>query len=231
MRKIHVFGFAVFAVFAFSVMVAASASAATAEWLAGKEEAITAALASETTGSLTLGNPNGLGLKVSVKALCTGVFVGTVGPSKEDSTTEVLNAAKTSSTISCTDVENCETAEASAVNLPWLTELIESEVAKKMVVLDVIFSGGKGEPGWKVTCTEPLVGKVSETCEGTASIHGSSVLENDAAESDVLGTFIKAENNKFLCSGSKTEEGFTTTEEDGAGLVFLTGGEALSVNL
>jgi hypothetical protein len=230
MKKTHVFGFMVFAVFAFSVMMAASASAATLQWLANSKPITTPQLA-DITGTLELGNEKAIaGFKIAV--LCIGSFDGTVGPGAEDMITEVLDTAEKTvvlgtNEIACTNDKSCPSALAAPVNLPWLTRLELMGTEAEPLFLDVLENGGKGEPGWEVMCEEPLIGLVEETCTAVPAKPGSADLENDPAENDVLGTFVLEEI--ALCTGTNEETGFVSTGTE-PGLILLISGEALAVS-
>src|ERR1700679_259809 len=94
MRKFQIIALALFAVFALSSTVVATASAATtktAEWLAN-EKPITAALPIEITGGLTLEDTKTPAGRAAV--LCEGTLDGTVGPGAADVIEHVLNLAK-----------------------------------------------------------------------------------------------------------------------------------------
>jgi hypothetical protein len=227
MKKIHVVGITVLAVFACSVMVAASASAATLQWLAEGVK-ITEPLASETTGELELVNTSTI-IGTEVGVLCSGIFDGTVGPGAEDTITEVLNLSKEKielgvRLITCTVTKGtCGTATLAPEDLPWLTELELMGTETEPLFLDKILNGGKGEPGYSVHCTSPL--SFEEICLGAAS----SDLENDPLESDVLGSFIGKEL-VGKCNGKTTATAYLSTENDGAGLLTLNNKVPLSVS-
>jgi len=235
MRKIHVFAVAALAVFAFGV-VAASASAATLQWLEGGV-AMAAASASETTGEILLRNTNGGGIGLNVEVLCSGTFDGSVGPGIQDQITEVLDLNKVQVTLTnllaCTDENgNCGSPLVAAVNLPWLTELELMGTEAAPLFLDVLKPGNgntgtAGNPGWEIDCTT-IFGLVEETCTGEVG----SDLENMPGENDVLGTFseaeIVAEGAQALCSGGGGKTGTVNTDE--AGLIFLTNGKPLAVS-
>ncbi len=91
MKKIKLLGLALFALFAFSAVLANAAFAEEALWLVKGEE-VTAKLASETTGELLL-----IVLKEVIVGetwvLCSGTFDGTVGPGSADEVTALLNLA------------------------------------------------------------------------------------------------------------------------------------------
>jgi hypothetical protein len=224
MKKIHVLGVAMVAMFAMGVVGAVSASAATIQWLAAGA-VITTPQASKTVGEITLGSTNGLGLGIKSSVLCSGEFIGTVGPVGEDLITEVLSLTGTKielpTILTCSAVETCTSGEVAPVHLPWLTELTLSGT----VSLDVLLNGGKGDPGWEVVCKTAL-GTVEETCTSASQ---SSKLENDAGENDVLGSFVKEQTATCSLGGANT--GFVESSAgDGAGLISLTSGAALSVS-
>ncbi len=111
------------------------------------------------------------------------------------------------------------------MNFPWTTklELMGTETAP--LFLDLLTAGTGGDPGWEVTCTFPLVGKITETC--TSHTSGAN-LENDAAENDALSVF---EHELANCTAGGANSGFVESAAgDESGLIVLTGGEALSVS-
>jgi len=221
MKKIHVLGVALVAMLAFGVVGAVSASATTLEWLANNV-AIGTPLASETTGSLTLGSTNGLGLKIEAVVLCVGAFDGTVGPTVEDTINTVLNVNGQAVALSCASVKTCEgNSEVKAVDLPWLSRLEKMSAIPTM--LDVLESGGKGNPGWSVSCKTAL-GTVTETCTG---VQGSSLKNTKTGE--VEGKFEKELTAE--CSMGGADSGFVeTSATDAIGLILLLNGEALEVS-
>jgi len=228
MKKIHILGIAAIAMLAFSVVGIASASAATLQWLAATK-AIAAAEPSETTGELTLGSTNGGGAGIKVKVLCSGIFDGSVGPGPEDLINELLTLGKVLVTLAaplaCTNLEGCEKPEVNAVNLPWLTrlELMGTEAAP--VFLDVIQKEGS-EPGWEVTCTFPLIGKITETCTAPA---GGTVLKNGTG-GEVTGVFEKEAANEANCTAGGAKSGFVLSEGNPAGVITLNSKAALAVS-
>ncbi len=219
MKKIHILGVAMVAVLAFGVVGAVSASAA--EWLA-EGKVITTPLASTTVGEITLGSTNGLKIGIKSAVLCSGSFIGTVGPGAADTVTEVLSLAGVTVTLAapltCTEVETCTTSEVAPVDLPWATELTST-------TKDVLLANGKGNPGWEVVCKTAL-GTVEETC---TTLSQSSTLEADATEKDMLGKFVKELTGTCTIGGANT--GFVeSSTADGAGLISLTNGETLTTS-
>jgi hypothetical protein len=151
MRNIKIWGLAFGAMFLISGLAVASASAAPQWKLNGNP--ITSAVATTGSGTLELTDTKGfLGSTVTVK--CSGTTTGTAGPGAADTTSTVT--VSSCSTVAGT----CGEPSASAVNLPWKTELF----ASGGLVRDSIKSDGKGAPGYKVECTVPLLGRVSDTC-------------------------------------------------------------------
>jgi hypothetical protein len=230
MRKTHVFGLIMFAVFAFSVMVA-SASAATLQWLAAGKPITTPQLF-DSVGTIEGGNEKAIaGFKIAI--LCTGSFDGTVGPGVEGMITEVLDTSEKTivlgtNEIACINDKSCPSALVAPVNLPWLTRLELMGTEAEPLFLGVAENGGKGEPGWEVMCEEPLIGLVEETCTAVATKAAGSVnLENDPAENDVLGTIVLEEG--LLCSGTNEETGYVSTGTEPT-LILLTSGEPLAVS-
>jgi hypothetical protein len=143
MRKLQILAMALFVAFAFSVVVAASASAV--EWL-DNGAAIGAAVKvdSETeVGNLLLLED----MKTGVELLCSGTDEGTVGPGKADEITKIT------ATGCVTDKGFCSNPEATPVNLPWKTELLEPVAG---VWRDDI-SNATNNPGWDIKCGGILV--------------------------------------------------------------------------
>lgn len=130
-------GLALVAVFAFSAMLAVTASAETtlvALWLVNGAT-VEANLASHTTGEILLEDT-----KVGAAVVCSGILVGTVGAEGKDEITEVQNLAKETITqelvglaLLCETEKGCEKAtEASPIevwpeSLPWPTLLFLME--------------------------------------------------------------------------------------------------------
>jgi hypothetical protein len=205
MKKIHILGLALFAVFAASAMTAVSASAT--EWLIGGA-VVGAPTSVETKGELLLtdlkaisGNPAGVH--------CSGIFVGTVGAGAADEIKELLNLANEliSSTplsglaLSCTNDENCPTPEVWPINLPWQTKLEAGGVD------DTTTTNGTKKIGYEVVC-HPII-TVTDTCEQTL---GAPTVKNVAT--GVEGVF--AEENTGECtlgglSGDVAGSGITVT--------------------
>ncbi len=172
--------------------------------------------------TITLRDKNATGGSTAVQ--CSGTQEGSVGPGNFDRVTKVTVKAE-----NCKRVENtlCESVvEVKAVNLPWQTELYETE-SKIFDRINTVGTAGK-EPGWAVTC-KTLLGNKTDTCEaeGTGK-EESLLLENKVtkgteAELLVLATFAK--KNKAKCSEGGAKEG----EVEGSVANLLTNGWALQV--
>jgi hypothetical protein len=227
MKKAHVVGVAMFAVLLFGVMSVASASAATLQWL---EDALPIGTASnnDAEGEITLTNlKTAIGTKAAV--LCSGIFVGSVGPGSQDVITEVLDLAEKPITltarITCTNIEGCPKPELSPENLPWLTVLELMGTEAEPLFLDKILNGGKGEPGYTVHC-EVIGFPFEETCLGVAS----SKLINDPSERDVLSIFEPGEETGICGNETTATAEVSTGTGDAEGLILLLNGLELAVS-
>jgi hypothetical protein len=143
MKKHHVLGLALLAVFAFSAILAVSASAAEtllAEWLINGASVTT--LTSVTTEGKLLLEDEKVPIAGKVSVVCEGILDGSVGANGEDEITEVLNlegkkVESEATALSCPLQEACEEAgKVWPAGLPWHTLLIlvEEEIEAKLVV-------------------------------------------------------------------------------------------------
>jgi len=174
-------GLALLAIFAFSVVATATASAELfllAEWLFNGST-ITSELLVESVGELLL-EDNKVPILGKAVVLCSGYLDGFVGPGSADLITEVLNLTKesisttalspTGLALECMNQENCPEPLVWAVNLPWTTELELHEdpgPEEDYVVLIL------GKPGWEVECMG--IGQ-TDTC--TAETEAGFLLDN-----------------------------------------------------
>lgn len=184
MKRNHVLGVALLAMFAFGVMTA-SASAVTfllAQWLFNGT-AVTSALLTEAPGELELVNTNGGGLGVVSKVLCSGIFDGWVGPESLDFTTEVLNLKNelvsnkelVGLTAECSNIQNCENPQVWPDGIPGESEVELMVDGTEEFFVDLLFKAG-----WYVECT--VIGfKVAELCEAAET---AVKLTNEAAGVD-----------------------------------------------
>jgi hypothetical protein len=151
MKRIHVIGVALLAMFALSAIVASAASAVTflpAEWLINGEK-LAAALAITQEGELNLINTNGGGFGIRVEILCSGILLGTVGPGAADSTTGLQNLAKeaisgtplTGLALTCTNDAGCTEPKVWAEELPWKTSVDLMEDGAETFFVDLLENG------------------------------------------------------------------------------------------
>jgi hypothetical protein len=229
MRKIQLLGLAVFAVFAFSAVAAASSAfALESVWLVGGHTALTKVLADSEGELLLEDEKTPIFGKASI--LCSGLNEGWIGGDasganpKWDEITSItgLNATTEPLWVKCTFVVRggCETStppEAMPVNLPWLTELT---LAGINTFLDKLIAAGAG-PGWVSRCLV-LGANTEDECTSTST---SADIDN-TAENDVKALFSEAIGGKALCSQSNEESGVV----EGEVLILLANGEALAVS-
>jgi hypothetical protein len=191
MKKKHILGLSLLAVFAFSAIAAASAFAESPEWLIN-EKAVEANTATLTVGEITLTELEGpLGVHAGV--LCSGDLDGTVGAAGVD-LVEKLLALETETEIvflaenglSCVNVENCSggTPLVWAEGLPWDSVLVLSAG----VMLDVVLNAA-----YEVDCVNSLVGLLEDLCEQAET---AATLTN--ISTGVNGLI--SEENKGLCT-------------------------------
>lgn len=230
MRKLHLVGLALVAVFAFCALAVSSASAEVALWLWNAGD-ITENLAVTTTGLLTLAT---LVLGVDFALIhCEGAFDGTVGPNGVDEITAVLNATGeeigqnlVGRALSCVgEGGECplnSLAELWVDNLPWLTqlELMEPKPGE-VLILNLLFKDGTdsntGLPGYHVLCTNSGGTIIENLCTGNTSADVSNGTGN------VIGIFSFTESEKSTCT---TGEG----DIEGEGLITHNGGGTLAVS-
>ncbi len=208
MKKIHILGVTLFAMFAFGALSAGSAFAAeTAQWLVDSGtialgEAINVNVSVNSTGLLL----EDMNATLKPEVLCTKAEgLGFVYSNGEDEIVEGTCTASESMTsgVTCTAPK--------PVDLPWLTQLVQETSGE---YLDLIKSDGKGEPGWQVECTALGV-KVSDTC---VTENGKPVQKNDEATEEVESIFaLEVEKSEEAnCTVGGKEEGLL------AGSLFLT---------
>lgn len=176
MRKIHLVGLALVAVFSFCAIAAPSVFAAD-EWLIDEApvSAQTALGRIMTEGELLLWD---MGTNGAV--LCSGLAEGTIGPGAKDVTDEILDLnGEKLETLDCpidTEVAGnpCESSTplilVLPLNLPWNTEVLLN--AAGMFVDDVTGTGGN--PGYEVQNCLVFGLPVKDVCTGPAEV----LLEN-----------------------------------------------------
>jgi hypothetical protein len=156
-------------------------------------------LAGTNDQSLTEGELTLTDLKVpflgEVSILCSGSLVGTITANGEDKVTKVFNLGETEEIsssplvgkgLACTNVKNCAfgAPQVYPVHLPWNTLLELLEEPGVTIFVDLILSGGSGNPGWEVEC--PF-----GTDECTASV-GVVEVTNNATSNDIDTQFTEA---------------------------------------
>lgn len=227
-------GVTLFALLAFGVLTAASASAAVtfllAEWLVNGG-AVTTELASTTVGELLLEDT---ALKADV--LCTGSFDGWVGPNSLDYISEVLTsggvatgAPLSGQSITCTAQSTCASSPAPVVwpvNLPWETEAELMEDEGLIYFVDLLTAKNGNGVGYELECTVLGI-KSSDECTATP---GVAELTLDAGV-QLLGNFSDAFTELAEAKlGHCTFAGGETGIVEGGGLFTLTGGGELTVS-
>jgi len=147
--------------------------------------------------TLSLTDTKAVGGSSTVRCTSGIELSGTVGPGRFD---RIEMAKVSEAKKDCARVEGgCKAEEVESVegrDLPWQTELYETEGK----FFDKIGSGGKGEPGWEVSCNT-LLGKQTDECESEGENFESAELVNKKTgleELLVLGTLVGL--HKFKCS-------------------------------
>jgi hypothetical protein len=225
MKRIQIIGLALVAVFAFSAMLAVSASAETTllvEWLAKGAE-VTTNMATETKGKILLEDSK-VPLIGKVAVECEGILDGTVGANGADSITKLLTTGGveigelTGTGLKCEKETACEAASASPVevwplNLPWATLAFLMENG---TFLDLILGST-----YHVKC---LVLGINAEDECTAA-ETSLPLENGATF--VLTASGSTAEPLASCTQGGANSGVNTTI--GESKITLNSGEALQV--
>ncbi len=196
MKRIQILGAALVAVFAFGVLVAASASAVTfllAEWLVGGV-AVTTELLVETSGELLLEDTN-VPLLGKAMVLCSGIFDGLVQPNSLDWVTEVLTLSGTSvsstplsgTALTCTNQENCEEPLVWAIGLPYETEVELMEDSGTFFADLLLAKGTGGEVGYEIECMKSVIGAITDECKTS-----EGVAELKLEGTNLVGVFSEA---------------------------------------
>jgi hypothetical protein len=232
MKKIQVVGLALVALFAFSSLMAASASAVVtllAEWLVGGKS-IGAAVATNTEGELLFENAKSKG-----GLLCSGLFEGTIGPSGEDEVTmvwglispqkliEELEGSGAVEGISCVSTgQICENeSEIWPQNLPFKSLLVLDETTE--LFLDYLLPNANGKlPGYFILCLF-LGASITELCEAAANTFGE--VANAATDVETLGAL----NPLATCKG-ETGTGLIENNAGDIALIAAADGETLAVS-
>jgi hypothetical protein len=239
MRKIHLLGLTLFAVFAFSVVAVSSASAFSeleslaAQFLSGGNPiAVGAKLPTDTTNTgttlLLLEDMSAPGGAVDVE--CSGLFEGEINGPEDGLITKVVGLPTPQSSDIlcpfgtnkglCTGVEGTTEALVEAVNLPWLvTPLLVVDLEGHNFFWLMIEADEHGEPGYLVECKVGL-GNIDDTCTG--AVNAEAVNTGTGIE----GTFKELDEQitpPGLCTQSNARSGLLA----GSGLTVDTGDTGL----
>ena len=240
MKKTQLVGLVLVAVCAFGALTAASAFGLTftlAEWL-DNAKTLTALTSAVIEGELLFENLLNL-----ARLLCSGIFIGSVGPNGEDEFTEVQSLGKVkipeldeenaSGGLKCTGLNNCEAADPEIwpVNLPWLTELVLDGTEEKFFDLSIgnVVGGVTLFPGYLILCLFLGV-DLLELCELVAGSFGE--VSNAATDVETLGA-VSPESSclNVKNEGANLEEGLLENNAENPALIFLLSGDTLSVSL
>jgi hypothetical protein len=183
--------FAVFSLYAASAAPAGAVEFLLAEWLVNGSP-VTSTLLAESEGEALIEETIPI-INVKIDALCSGIGIGTIGPTGEGTGTELLTLTDilVGSTplvepgLTCTNDGNCPEPLVWADNLPWqgLLELMVDGAETFFVGL-VSKTGGTigyhlvcmGASGLEDLCTATeAIGKVTNTAEGL-DVEGSEVF-------------------------------------------------------
>ncbi len=219
MKRFHVLTLALVAVCAVGVLSAAGASAVTfllAEWLEGNA-GLTATLLAKITGELLLAETLD-GIKID--ALCSGIFVGDVGPNGADDMTELLTLGEVAAGeplvgagLTCTNDENCAEALAWAEELPWLTLLVLMEDGTETFFADLLTSEKTGGTvAYEVECMSLGLSDLCSVTEAAALVENiAEGLNVEFSEAFTTLAGLKLAN----CTTAGVEEGVV----EGLGLI------------
>jgi hypothetical protein len=201
MKRIHIIGVALVAMFAFSVVVASSASALEALWLINGQD-IPTGQSWNANQNPVAGSPLLLeDMKAGVDVLCEGSGLVWLLPGGKD-----LQAIA-SCVKPVVDAGTCESPKVEAINLGWNTQLELMETSG--IWLDAITGSTVAgvKPGWLVECTVPLIGKINDEC---TTNNGTVILTNNESTGIVEGEFPEAPESKSEqanCTVGGAEEG------------------------
>ena len=228
MRSIKIAGLCLVAMFAVSMAISAAASAAAPVWLQCREGASGTKYEDNnctvldstgkwgwqelattekvlTFGTLTLKDNKTLAGVSEV--ICGGTDTGTVGPGKYDRIESV--SVKTSQ---CKAVKVCENVEeVEARDLPWQTELFETEKTVRDKITEV---SGSGEPGWKVKCKAPILGSTTDECLTESGKEASTLVEG-LNKNLVIDFRFESKSGKAKCTQGGKESGEVIGTDEG----------------
>ncbi len=233
MKRNRVLATGLVAVFAYGIVVVASASAVTfslAEWLVNGAPVHTE-LSSEISGELLLEDTK-VPILGKAMVLCSGALTGWVGSNSLARVSEVLTlsgAAISTTPLSgealvCTNQENCEEPLVWALGLGWEgeTEFMEDSGTFSIVLL----KGMSGELGYEIECMKTVIGAITDECKT-----GEGVAELTLEGTTLLGRFSEAFTE---LAGAKlancTQGGAESGIVEGEGAFTVSGGGELTVS-
>jgi len=196
MRKLHILGFVVFAVFAGSAGVASSAFALESTWLVnGVKPAAPVAATTESVGNLLLEDMSALGAAVECSSVASTGTIG-AGPADHVSTvTFILGDCKFETAGPCTSL-----VAVKAIDLPWTTAITLSAGA----FIDTITEDGAGAPGYLIECKTAL-GVVDDACtkaSATSTLTNSGTGVDGAFNTTETGNCSIGGTNEALIAGT-----------------------------
>ncbi len=146
-----------------------------------------------SSGTLTLRDTK-VPIVGTVEVVCGGTEEGAIGPGRFGRVTKITP-------VGCKPGKNCEEVKkVEARNLPWQTELFETE----KTVRDAIKEVGAGVPGWKIECRVLGITKADECASNTQSVSVS--LDFFFIGYSVLLSFLK-NSGKAKCEIGGAESG------------------------
>jgi hypothetical protein len=176
--------------------------------------------------SLRLADTGTLGGTTAIKCNSGMKGWGTVFASNEG---EITSAEVANPKTECERLEglcksSSEIEKVSAVNLPWKTEIVETESKYSIKILKT-GEGTEKEPGWAVKCNTVL-GSKTDTCTSEGEANAEKLEATNTSSAGVLlvsGTFEKVHKGK--CSEGGKEKG----EVSGKVSIEKANGTALSI--
>lgn len=230
MKRLNLLGIALVAVFAITVVVAATASAVEfllALWLVGGV-AVAANLPADAEGELLLeDNKTALG---KINILCSGILDGTVGPESKDELTKLLSLGTLHTDIStivltepglpCTDQSGlCGEPLVWAEELPWDTEAELMIDGPETFFVDLILNGA-----YYIICMSTGIEDLCFSAETAVKLtnEAGGVVDNEFSEAFQLLA--------GLTNGTCNLGGANSGVVESLGTLLLASGESLTVS-
>jgi hypothetical protein len=224
MKKSHILGLALFAVFAFGVLAAASAMAAVefllAEWLVNGSP-IMETLAVDGESSEIALEETVLGVKTVV--LCSGIADGTIGPNGAGEVTALLDLTGTitiprtleGSGLACTNSGNCPEPLVWAVGLPYKIQAELMVEGTETWFVGLATNAAK-ELGYHIEC----MGGISDLCVAAEAIGHLGNEANGTVDGEASDPFTELAGMKLASCELAGPEGAIIS---GLGFALLTG--------